>query len=60
MKLSKIEELKKEYLDTLDNSDNNEWWCTEREVAEDFIHGFVAFLVQKNKSKKEKRVEDEQ
>lgn len=33
-----------DYLQTLDGNEKNEWWCTEREVAEDYVRAFAARL----------------
>lgn len=33
-----------DYLQTLDGDEKNEWWCTEREVAEDYVRAFAARL----------------
>lgn len=42
--LYKIEELAKEFVQTLDDSHKDEWWATEHKIGDEIMSEFVVWL----------------
>ena len=36
-----------EYVLTLDNADKDEWWCTQRQLEEGVLAGFLEWLIER-------------
>ena len=55
MTKTEIREAADSYLGTLQDHYNEEYWCTERENARDYIEGFLKFMNIKKLEKEENK-----